>query len=579
MASPFRTGILVLLALGAAAPAAVAQRATMPRAFELERRGNYEAAVEAYRELLRRSPADVSALLGLERVLLPLNRSAEILPDARAALMTDPTSAALHGVALRAWAVADQPDSMRAVAERWARLVPDDEAPYREWGAAALAGRRREAALQAYRTGRERLGRSDALAAELAQVAIADGDFATAAREWVAAVKRLPGYRITAVATLGLAPASRREEILRTLVAEPDFAARRLESELRVKWGDPLGGLAALESGLDQSRGQGLESLRALVDQLRMLRTPDALLAQGRALEMVAARMPPVQASRVRLEAAQAYSAAGDRDAARRMLSGLADDRSSPNAVVSGAAGALVTVLIGEGKLLEAGGKLAELRPRMTGEEHAQLTRSLAAAHLRRGELDRADSALGRDSTIEGFALAGWIRLYRGDLKGSVEAFKSAGPYAGDRADATRRTMMLALLQPIEADTLPALGGALLKLEQGDTTAAAEELEDIAERLPPAKGGAEVRLLAGRLAEARGDPELAERLYRAAASREAPATAPAAELALAELMLQRRRTEEAIALLEHLILTYPESVLVPQARRTLDQARGAVPRT
>jgi tetratricopeptide (TPR) repeat protein len=289
--------------------------------------------------------------------------------------------------------------------------------------------------------------------------------------------------------------------------------------------------------------------------------------------------MPPVQASRVRLEAAQAYSAAGDRDAARRMLSGLADDRSSPNAVVSGAAGALVTVLIGEGKLLEAGGKLAELRPRMTGEEHAQLTRSLAAAHLRRGELDRADSALGRDSTIEGFALAGWIRLYRGDLKGSVEAFKSAGPYAGDRADATRRTMMLALLQPIEADTLPALGGALLKLEQGDTTAAAEELEDIAERLPPAKGGAEVRLLAGRLAEARGDPELAERLYRAAASREAPATAPAAELALAELMLQRRRTEEAIALLEHLILTYPESVLVPQARRTLDQARGAVPRT
>ena len=29
----------------------------------------------------------------------------------------------------------------------------------------------------------------------------------------------------------------------------------------------------------------------------------------------------------------------------------------------------------------------------------------------------------------------------------------------------------------------------------------------------------------------------------------------------------------------HSILTYPESALVPQARRTLDQARGAVPRT
>jgi tetratricopeptide (TPR) repeat protein len=579
MASILRTGMLTLMALGGAAPAALGQRATMPRAFELERRGNYEAAAAAYRDLLRGKPGDVSALLGLERVLLPLNRSAEILPEARAALAADPTSPALYGVALRAWAAADQPDSMRAVAERWAGLVPGDESPYREWGAAALAGRRREAALEAYRTGRQRLGRADVLAAEMAQLAITDGDYATAAREWVPAVRRLPGYRITAVATLGHAPAYKREEILRILADQPDFAARRLESELRVKWGDPLRGLEVLEGGLAQSRGQALEALRALVDQLRMLRSPEARLAQGRALELIAGRLPAVQASRVRLEAAQAYSAAGDRDAARRMLAGLADDKTAPSAVSSGAAGALVTVLIGEGKLSEAGRRLKELRPQMSGEEHAELTRSLAAAYVRRGELDRADSTLGRDSTIEGFALAGWIRLYRGDLKGAAEGFKNAGPYAGERADATRRTVVLAMLQPIQADTLAALGAALLKLEQGDTIAAVTALEAVAERLPPAKGGAEVRLLAGRLSKSRGDPELAERLYRAAASTEAPATAPAAELALAELLLERRQAEEAVARLEHLILTYPESALVPQARRMLDQARGAVPRT
>jgi len=579
MAFPLRTGILALLVIAAAPPATVAQQATIPRAFELERRGNYEAAADAYRDLLRRSPGDVSALLGLERVLLPLNRSADILPEARAALAINPTSAALHAVALRAWAAADQPDSMRAVAERWARLVPGDEAPYREWGAAALVGRRREAALEAYRLGRKRLGRSDVLAAEMAQLAIADGDYATAAREWVPAVRRLPGYRITAVATLGHAPAFKRDEILRILAAEPDFTARRLESELRVKWGDPLGGLSSLEGGLGQSRRQAVEALRALVDRLRMLRSRDARLAQGRALEMIAARLPAEQASRVRLEAAQAYSAAGDRDAARKMLDGLADDRTTPSAVSSGAAGALVTVLIGEGKLSEAGRRLAELGGQMSGEEHAELRRSLAAAYARQGELDRADSTLGRDSTIEGFALAGWIRLYRGDLKGAVGAFKSAGPYAGDRADATRRTTMLALLQPIEADSLPPLGAALLRLERGDTMAAVAGLEGVAQRLPAAKGGAEIHLLAGRLSKARRDPELAERLYRAAASTEAPATAPAAELALAELLLDRQRLEDAIAQLEHLILTYPESALVPQARRTLDQARGAVPRT
>ena len=578
MASMLQSGTLALLAL-CAPSAGAAQQATVSRAFELERRGSYEAAVAAYREVLGARPGDVSAVLGLERVLLPLNRSAEILPEVRAALAANPDGSALYGVALRAWAAADQPDSMRAAAERWAKLEPGDEAPYREWGAAAVAGRRREAALEAYRLGRERLGRTDVLAAEMAQLAVADGDYVTATREWVAAVRRLPGYRVTAVATLGHAPAYKRPEILRVLAGEPEFTARRLESELRVRWGDPLGGFAALEGGLAQSRGQALEALRALVEQLRMLRSTDALLAQGRALETIASRLPPVQASRTRLEAAQAYSAAGDRDAARRMLAGLADDRGTPGAVSSGAAGALVTVLIGEGKLTEASRRLTELRPKLSGEEHAALTRALVTAYIGKGELDRADSTLGRDSTIEGFALAGRVRLYRGDLAGAVEAFKQAGPYAGERADATRRTTLLALLQPIEADSLPALGAALLKLEQGDTASAVTELEAVAGELPPAKGGAEVKLLAGRLSHARGNAGLAERLYRAAAVKEAPGTAPAAELALAELLLEGRRPEEAVPLLEHLILTYPESALIPQARRTLDQARGAVPQT
>jgi tetratricopeptide (TPR) repeat protein len=570
---------LALTWLCAVPGAARAQQATMPRAFELERRGNYEAAAEAYRGILSQRPGDVSALLGLERVLLPLNRSADIVSDVRTALAASPSSPALYGVALRAWGAADQPDSMRAVAERWARIAPRDEAPYREWGAAALAARHRDAAVEAYRLGRERLARGDVLAAEMAQLAVSDGDYATAAQEWLPAVRRLPGYRVTAVATLGHAPVSRRPEILRILSAETDFTARRLESELRVKWGDPIGGLAALESGLAQARGQGVEALRDLVEQLRTQRTRDALLAQGRALEAIASRLPESQAARTRLEAAQAYSAAGDRDAARRMLSGLADDRSAPGAVSSDAATALVTVLIGEGKLSEASRRLTELRPQLTGEEHAELSRALVGAYVRLGELDRADSVLGRDSTIEGFALAGRIRLYRGDLDGAVESFKQAGPYAGDRADATHRTVLLALLQPIEADTLRPLGAALLRLEQGDTARAITELETVAGDLPAAKGGAELRLLAGRLAAAKGDAALAERLYREAASKEAPATAPAAELALAELMLAARRHAEAVTRLEHLILTYPESALVPQARRALDVARGAVPQT
>jgi tetratricopeptide (TPR) repeat protein len=261
------------------------------------------------------------------------------------------------------------------------------------------------------------------------------------------------------------------------------------------------------------------------------------------------------------------------------MLAGLADDSSAPGSVSSGAAMTLIGVLIDEGKLDEASRRLASVRATVSAEDFADLRRRMVLGWVRAGDLVRADSALAGDSTVEALALAGKIRLYRGDIPGAIERLKAAGPFAGDRAEATHRTMLLALLQPLEVDSLPGLGEAMLLLEQGDSARAASGLEKVAAELPPEKGGAELRLLAGRLAAAGGKSGDAERLFRAAAVKEAGAAAPAAELALAQLLLERGRQNEAVAQLEHLILTYPESALVPQARRTLDQARGAVPKT
>ncbi len=323
-----------------------AQQPSITRALDLERRGDYAAAVDAYRAVLSSKPADPSALLGLERSLLPLNRSNEMLPALRTALAAAPRSPAVYGIALRTWAANDQLDSVRSMAERWARIAPTDETPYREWGAAELGRQNRAGARTAYLRGRERLGRPDALAAELAQLALAENDYPKALREWLLAVRRLPGYRATAVSTLGQAPESSRPDLLRELAAESDLVSRRLEAELRVRWGDPAGGLRVLTAALPSDPVQSIAALRGLLDQLRTLRTAEAKQIQGRVLEALAARLPPAQASRLRLEAAQAYSAAGDRDAARRMLGGLADDRGAPAAISSGAGATLVGVLI-----------------------------------------------------------------------------------------------------------------------------------------------------------------------------------------------------------------------------------------
>jgi tetratricopeptide (TPR) repeat protein len=570
------TCLLVILMLP---PSLWGQQPGLTRALDLERRGDYAAAAAAYQAVLSSNPADVSALLGLERSLLPLSRSAEMLPVVGAALTAAPTSSTVYGIALRAWAAADQPDSVRSLAERWAQLAPTEETPYREWGAAELGRQDRSAAKAVYLQGRARLGRPDAMAAELAQLALAEGDYPEAMQEWLLAVRRLSGYRGIAVSTLSQAPEQDRPELLRLMAVDPDLTSRRLEAELRTRWGDPVGGYHALSSALPDNRVQAIAALRTLLDQVRTLRTTEAKQAQGQILEAIASRSPDVQSSRLRLEAAQAYAAAGDRAGARRMLTALADDRLAPPSVSSDAGSTLVGVLIEEGKPAEAQQRLTQLKPTLSAEVYDALRRGVATAWMHSGDLARADSTIAADSSVDGLALSGRIRLYRGDIAGALERFKAAGPYAGDRADATRRTALLALLQPIEEDSLPELGQALLRLEQGDTADATQRLEHVAGGLAPQHGGAELNLLAGRLLLASGRIADAERLLRLATTRDATATAPAAELALAELLLASKRPTEAVEVLEHLILTFSQSALVPQARRKLDEARGAVPKT
>lgn len=404
--SRLRVTALSLLLLSAAG-SALAQQSGIPRAFELERRGEYAGAAAAYRTLLAAQPADLAALLGLERVLLPLNQSAAILPQVRAALAADATNPGIYGVALRAWAAADQPDSIRATAERWAAAAPGDETPYREWGAAALTRRDRPGALEAFRVGRERLGRPEALAPELAQLAGADGDFVMAAREWLATIRRLPAYHAGAVNALAQAPEPLRDDVLEVISDDRTFPARRLEAELLAGWGRPADGLDRLEDALPGDKPQALSALRGFLGQLRSAQRQDALRTKGRTLELIADRSSDAAAARARVEAAQAYSAAGDRNAAARLLAEVGDSPTRPGDLPPGAASTLIAVLAGEGKLDEASRRLDELGPGLDAGERAELRRTLVRGYVKAGELDRAQSVLGADSTVEGLALHG----------------------------------------------------------------------------------------------------------------------------------------------------------------------------
>ena len=118
--------------------------------------------------------------------------------------------------------------------------------------------------------------------------------------------------------------------------------------------------------------------------------------------------------------------------------------------------------MIADSQLDLAEQRLSATSTAITADDRAALRLALATARIARGELDRATAALGDDSSVAATAQRGWIALYRGNLKSAMEAFRIAGPYATDRAAATDRTAMMALLQRIQGESSSELGAALL---------------------------------------------------------------------------------------------------------------------
>ncbi len=555
--------------------------------FELERAGQYEQAAGIYLATLRADPTNLSALLGLERVLPPLNRLGELLPAAQRAAAASPTNAALRGVLLRTYVALNEPDSGRAVALRWAAAAPRDEAPYREWAMALEDAHRHAAARDVLLVGRRALGRPGAFGIELAELSRLSGDWEGAAREWAAALEDAPVQLPNASSALAEAPDAARERIARLLTAgTPSPLTRRLAGELLLSWGQPQRAWAVFEPSVATPSADAAFALRRFADLASARSTPDARRVRALALARYADLTPEPggAAARARADAARAFIEAGDRAAARAVLERVAQDSSAPADAQRLAQRAVVEALIDGGQLDSAARQLAT-NGRLSADDRAGLRLQLARARIAMGDLDRAETAVARDSSVEGLALQGWIALYRGRLKDAQGLFRAAGPYAGDRHEATERTAMLALLQQVPADSFRELGGALLLLTQGDSLHAVQALRLAAGRLATGSGGGgrpDLLLLAGRVAarldsaQQRTALALFDEVVHTAGE---GAAAPAAELEWARLLERRAQTAEAMRHLEHLILTYPGSAVVPEARRELERAKGAIPKS
>lgn len=423
----------------------------------------------------------------------------------------------------------------------------------------------------------ERAGRYEAAASLLSDA----GEWEESARMWLLAVRRDERLASVAAQTLRRVPSERRDGVLRAVFVgqEWDPQVNRFGAELLLAWDRPNEAWSMLDASLPEDPSHAYEVLWRFADRSGRLGTPAALRVRGYALERMAElSRDPRAVARLRFEAARAFAEAGELLSAERMLqrlprSGLGDAPGNARSMA-----ALIRVLAESNRVEEAERRFDEWESRLGPDLGKELKIRIAEAWVREAELDRAERLLGEDSTVGAQSVRGWIALYRGDLSSAVVHFRAAGPDATTREEATRRATMLVFLDRLAMERSERIGEALLALRRGDTLRAVTGLEEAARSAPSVGARQSLLVLTGELAVA------SERYERAVAALvpavevdSAGPVVPAALLALARAYVGLGRRDEAVAWLERLILSHPESALVPGARRMLNELLGSVP--
>jgi tetratricopeptide (TPR) repeat protein len=190
--------------------------------------------------------------------------------------------------------------------------------------------------------------------------------------------------------------------------------------------------------------------------------------------------------------------------------------------------------------------------------------RALAVGWLRAGEADRAVRAF--PALADDDELRGWHALLLGDLAVARRALARAG----SREPVLVTALTIVARTPVlRSDAIAAVVRALSVRDTAALLAACDRAAEAHADAAPA-----LLTLAARLAP--GDQALAR--WRTILARY-PKTvdAPEAALELARATARHGDGTAAIPLYEQMILDYPDSALVPMARRELDALRRATP--
>jgi tetratricopeptide (TPR) repeat protein len=537
------------------------------KALELESAGKYREAAPLFRSALGTQSA-VSALLGLERVYAELGWSDSLLAPLDTLIRDNPRESVYRSVQLRTLQSLGRDDQLRAAVAEWARQVPGDPSPYREYAKLLLQRGLTASADSVIRQARATLGSTKDFQLEIAQLRAAMGMWEESAQAWRLALAASPYLEQAAIYALAPTPVGTRNAVRQVLLDSPvEVTARQVLAGLEMNWGSAVDGWNALKDlPPDSASAAAWTDFAARAEaEERWPLARDALVA---ALQW---RRTPELAVR----AASAALRAADPSTALALL-----PLQGPNAIGMDSARAARTMVPIQAEALAMAGRpaaaerlIARYDQWFTATTRTALTRAIALGWVRSGDMARARASLAAaGSEADSSDAAGWLALYDGNLKTARVLLRTSGESTPELASA------LAIIARIHADSAPALGKAFLLLARADSVGAASAFVEAAER----SGDATSILLAtaAQLRAALHDDTQAMMLWRRIVEQQGTTPeAPSAELEWARALRRHGDNAGAVARLEHLILTYPQSALVPQARRELDLARSGIPGT
>jgi hypothetical protein len=567
MHSRRRSARLVLAALVVASAPLGAQGlevrdSALARGFELEGQSRPREAAEAYRRALATRTL-VPAILGLERVYAELGWADSLATLLDSLIAAHPSESMLRDVQLRSLLMAGRDAAAHRAFRGWVAIAPGDPRPYRQYSELLLQMGRTAEADSVVRAAEQSFGPIPEFALPLAKVHASRGEWIAAASAWRVALVESPFLDQAALFSLMPAGAGERAAVRRALAAPPaDVGPRRALALLELHWGNARAGWEALASLRPDSA-----VLAAWHDYAERVSLSDApLVARDAYTALWATRRRADDA----LRAAGAALDGGDAAAALRLATdaGAALDSATAAAV---ALPVRVRALAALSRPADAERLVAAYARHLDPAARSRLARAAAWGWVRTGDIARARAALDSTAGDDQPAEAGWLALYEGNLAEARRALRRGADGSATSIGA------LSLLARTRADRGPTVGGAYLSLVRGDTAAAARGFERAAVELPDA---ASLLLLTAARLHASRDEARAIELWSSIVVRHASSPeAPEADLEWARALRRRGDSAGAVARLEHLILTYPGSALVPQARRELEGARDGIPRT